>query len=425
MRLAALTAAAAFHLAGSASASTFQLFGAGTDGIATVGARAASASDGSASYYNPGGLGFGQGYGAEASGVTLLSGLTAAGSPQEFLSRFGVTITGDADVPLGEPLEGVFRIGTAVYVLPGALMETRTRFRDDPVFTYYDGRTSRLVLVPALGVRVTEWLGVGIGANLLADLSGPSSLRPAASGALETEVVQEARSAVSPIVGITFQPLDALRIAAVWRQRFAAYNEVVAFSEVGGVPLTGEVVGESFYTPQALTLAASFALTDAFTAEVDASYLSWGEWRGPLLDIAAELPGVNLGSRPNPEIWQDTWTVRASGRYTARLDAVDVRVQAGVGYEPTMMLDAAQRDSMLVDGDKLLLGLGMNVKVHDTPFNVGIAAQNQQILNVVGEHTSCVANCNASDESQELETSPIGGSGSVWAFSLGMGVEFR
>ncbi len=421
----ALLAACALHVATPATASTFYLFGAGPDGVAAVGARAASAIDGSASYYNPAGLAFGEGYGAEASAVYMLSGLKPAGKSQAFLAPFGVTITGDADIPLEEPLKGIFRIGTAVYALPDALMETRTRFRDDPAFTYYDGRTSRLVLVPALGMRIKKWLGIGIGANLLADLSGPSSLRPSSSGALETEVVQEARTAVSPIVGLALQPIDELRIAAVWRQSFGAFNQVVAYSEVGGVPLLGEVTGESFYTPEAVTLAASLALSDSFTAEVDASYLYWSEWRGPLLEISAELPGSNLRSQPNPEIWKDTWTVRASGRYTAQLNAVDVTVQAGVGYEPTMMVDDPQRDSALLDGDKLLLGLGVNVKIRETPFKIGIAAQNQQVLNVIGTHTSCIEGCRVSDESSEFETDPIGGSGSVWAFSFGMGVSFR
>ncbi len=423
--LGALGVLGALSIPGVATASTFYLFGAGTDGIATVGARAAGATDGSASYYNPAGLAFGEGYGAEASAVYMVSDLNAAGQSQDFLAPFGVTITGDADIPLSEPLKGMFRVGTSVYALPDALMETRMRFRDDPAFTYYDGRTSRLALVPALGVRLKKWLGFGIGANLLADLSGPSSLRPAASGALETAVVQEAQAAVAPIVGVTVQPVDELRVAAVWRQEFGAFNQVVAYSEVGGVPLTGEVVGESFYTPEAVTLALSLALSDDFGAEVDASYLYWSEWRGPLLDISAKLPGVDLKSHENPKVWQDTWTIRASGHYTARFDAVGVTVQGGVGYEPTMIVDDAQRDSMLVDGDKLLLGLGVNVDVHDTPFTVGIAGQNQQLLNVVGRNTSCVQDCDVSDESPQLETAPIGGAGSVWAFSLGMGVSFR
>src|SRR5262249_51812973 len=158
------------------------------EGIAAVNARAARATDGTATFYNPGGLALGQGVELSVAPTLGFSLLSAQGSRLPLEDPFGIAIAFAATVPLQGPLHDRLRVGFGAYSLPTGVAPLPARPTQQPLSPYYDNRPQRLVLLPALSVRLAKRFAIGVSANILGGVSGPASLTPGASGAPESRL---------------------------------------------------------------------------------------------------------------------------------------------------------------------------------------------------------------------------------------------
>ncbi len=409
-----------------AEASVFDLFGAGTDAIALSGAEAATATNGAAACSNPAGLAFGSGYGSELGGVYLASQLQAEGQRRAPVSPLGFTTLGDADVPLEGALHGVFRVGMALYLLPTSLMEVSVPFATEATLPYYEGRTDRFALVPALGVRLTSWFGVGVGASVLADLQGPSDIRTGQSGAAESEISQDVTTRVAPSVGLRLTPAEGWALALSYRRSISSRNNVESFSELAGEPLDGTVVAEAFFTPDVFVLGAAWQASVATRFELDVSYARWSAWEaGPGIVIRAELPGTTLVSRNEPVEWQDAWSLRAGATHGLTLGESRLELRGSLGYDPSIVPDTLQRDTTYADADKLVAGLGVKLLPKGLPIEFSLAAQHQRLLTATGVVERCTSGCDGRMGSTPVvEQRPLTASGGIWALSAGVGARF-
>lgn len=424
-----------------ARASAFDVYGFGPRGVASVGARAARADDGTSTFYNPGGLALGHGYHVQLGALYALSELTAQRHAVDFSDPAGVTIGVDGDIPLTGPLAGVLRFGYGGYALPDKLMHLGTPSRSDPVFPYYENRTQRLVVLPALGVRLADWLGIGVAANFFAGVSGPSQVAHGAGNALEARIDQEARSALAAIVGVQARPSDDFSLGLVYHQEFASPNLTRTLSDVGGVPLVVNVnLEQAFFTPDTFVLAAASKPTRRMDLELDVAYERWSAYRGPTMTADAALPGVSLRSRAEPHLWRDIWTLRAGASYRFDVGTKhELILDAGAGFEPSVQKSLQQGETNRLDGDKLLVGLGGSLVLHDVLPNtlrIGLGVQAQKVGSYSQEKRVCAARgqC-ASDQvwGRDPDNPSLGidnpgypklqGSGSVWAFAASLGVD--
>ncbi len=436
-------AAACFALGvcGAARANPFDVYGFGPAGVASVGARAARATDGTATFYNPGGLGLGHGYRVAVGALAAASALKAQGRRLPITDPAGVTVAIDADVPLEGPLEGVLRFGYGGYSLPDSLMHLQTPARTDPVYPYYANRTQRLVVLPALAARVTDWLGVGVAANVFASLGGPASLAGGPSGGLEARIDEEAPTTIAAIAGVQAVPADWLRVGVVYREQFAVPIATRSYSTVGSVPLVADVsLGQAFFTPDTYLLAFSVTPTPRLALELDAAYERWGKFKGPSMTTRATLPGVALYPRGQPDIWRDIWSVRGAASYRLGIGRHQLVLDAGAGYEPSTQRDLQQGETNLLDGNKVLVGVGAELALHDVlakhVLRFGAAAQLQH----VGAFSQSKRVCQATGTCTPDEvwgddplapanniTNPgypaLNASGSVWALSASVGVD--
>lgn len=445
----ALPRAAGLVLAGSlalgstrANANVFDVYGFGPAGVASVGARAARVNDGTAAYYNPGGLAFGRGYHFEVGALYTLSELEAQGKRHGISDPFGATLAVDADLPLKGPLAHRLRVGYGGYFLPDKLMRLQTPMRSDPNFAYFENRSQRLVVLPALAVRVTRWLGVGVSADVFAGLSGPAVLTQGASRALETRIDEEARTTLAAIVGVQARPSPGWRLGLVYHERFDSAESTLSMSTVGSVPLIVNIgTGQAFFNPDTFELASSTALSRRWNIELDLALELWSEYRGPVMTTGATLPGVNLESRAMPTLWRDIWTLRGATRY--RLDIGPRRrltLRAGAGIEPSVQSDLQQGETNLVDGNKFLFGLGATLGLEGVldghTLRLGLGVQTQ-VLSSYSQHKrvclrrgTCtldqVWGADPTRPNQNI-TNPgyptLTSSGSVWAFALSVGVD--
>lgn len=425
-----------------ARANAFDVYGFGPEGVASVSARAASVSDGTATYYNPGGLAFGSGYHVEVGALYALSELKAQGERHAISDPFGMTLALDADVPLEGPLAHLLRVGFGGYFLPDKLMRLQTPARTDPVFAYYANRSQRLIVLPALAVHVNRWLGVGVSADVFAGLSGPASLTQGASRALETRIDEEARTALAAIVGVQARPGPGWRLGFVYHEKFDSADSTLSTSTVGSVPLVVNIgTGQAYFNPDTFELAAGTSVTARLNLEFDVAYELWSEYRGPAMTTAATLPGVSLTSRAMPDLWRDIWTLRGAASYrfdVGRHDGLTLRV--GAGLEPSNQKSLQQGETNLIDGNKFLFGWGGTLGLrnllagHTLKLGLGVQAQFQssysQEKRVCTRGGYCtpdqVWGADLNNPTRNI-TNPgypkLTGSGSVWAFALSAGVD--
>lgn len=396
-------ALAACLAGGPAQASPLSVHGLGPAGVAEVGARAARADDGSAGFYNPGGLGMGRGVRLELAPTLGASGLSAGGRDLPLADPFGIAFSLDATVPLTGALRDRIRFGFAGYAPPAAALRLIARSAEEPLDPYFDNRTQRLVLLPAIGVRVTRSLAVGAGVDVLGGVSGPADVRPGATGAPEPRIDVEATTVAAVRAGVRLDLSPALRLALVYRQRFSIPARVTSVAEVGGVPLDVDVnVREALFDPDTFVLATSFELGRT-SLELDAYYARWSAYAGPTVQTAVTLPGVNLGSTPEPALFRDIAGLRAAATHEFELgERAALTARAGAGLEPSILNGARQLRTHLVDGDKVLGGAGATLRLRGV---VGEALQLGVGVNATGVLPS------------------QGAKGIFWSGSLGIGVD--
>jgi hypothetical protein len=425
--------------AGTARASAFDVLGFGPAGVAEVGARAARADDGTATFSNPGGLGLGHGVRLEVTPTLGVSALSTQGQTQPLVDPFGVSLAFDATVPFTGLLHDRIRIGFGAYLPPSGALHLVTRQSDQPFFPYYDNRTQRLVLVPAIAVRILDGLAIGAGFNVLGGVSGPATVSTGASGAPEPRLGLTAATSGAVNAGVRFDPDPHVRLAFAFRQQFAAPAVVESSAEVAGVPLAVSVATHSaLFDPTTLVAAASFDLGRA-SVELDASYALWSAYQGPWVSVQATLPGVNVLSALPADVARDVVSLRAAATYGIDLGArSEIVLRAGAGFEPSMLQSAQQGVTNLVDGDKLLGGLGATLAlrgVGPTTLRFGAGAsvtrvfpygQDKRVCMAVPCPPATVAGPDADHPSQGVDNPGyprLTGQGAFVSLALGVGVE--
>jgi hypothetical protein len=422
-----------------ARASAFEVQGLGPAGVAEVGARSARADDGTAAFFNPGGLALGEGTQIELAPTLGVSALRAGGEQRAVEDPFGITLAASGTVPLEGPLAGRIRLGLSGYFLPSGVLRLVLREGERPFFPYYDNRTQRLVVLPALGVRLSRVLGVGVGVNVLAGVDGPARVLPGATGAPEPRIDIEAKTVLAVNAGVRLDPSEHVRIALVYRQRFAIPMRIATVADVGGVPLAADIATRhAMFDPDTFIVASSFDLGRA-SFEVDALWQRWSEYEGPYLAVKATLPGVNLASRLPEGMWRDVISLRLAA--SVRLDVGKrslLVLRMGVGGEPTIMKSVRQGRTNLVDGDKASVGLGATLVLRDIlpkTVRVGLGASGQFVGAYAEDKVACMSQpCPAwtvvgpdgNDPGANIDNPGyprLEASGSFWTTSLGLGVD--
>ena len=421
-----------------ARAGAFEVMGFGPAGVAEVNARAARADDGTATFYNPGGLALGSGVRLEIAPALGVSSLSAQGKTLSLTDPFGASLAFDATVPFRGVLQDRIRIGFGSYLPPSGVLHLLARNASEPFFPYYDNRTQRLILLPSIAVRILDGLGVGVGVNVLGGVSGAATVDPGASGAPEPRIALSAATAVSVHAGVRWDPTPHVRLAFAFRQQFAAPAVVQSAAQVGGVALQISTTASALFDPTTLVAAASFDLGRA-SVEVDGSYAVWSAYGGPWVSVQATLPGVNVLSSVPGGVARDVVSLRAAGTYRFDIGAKsEVVLRAGGGFEPSMLKSFQQGVTNLVDGDKILAGLGATFAVRGlipATLRFGAGMNVQGVLPYGQDKRACavapcppdtVAGNDAIHPAQGI-TNPgyprLTGQGAFWSMALGIGVD--
>ncbi|MBK9032429.1 MAG: hypothetical protein IPL61_14150 [Myxococcales bacterium] len=338
-----------------AVANPIELFGFGSRHAAHAGAGIADVDDMAATWMNPAGLAAGR--------RTLTTGVLGAVSNLRINDRrtplaqpggglFGVTLP----APLGGPLAGRIGLGLGMYVLPTSIVRITAQFPDQPFFPYYQGRSERLVVVPGVGVRVTDTIEVGVAANFLAGLGGGIEAGEGATRALEARVDEIVPAVARLVAGARWRPRADLAVAAVYRQRFEVPFSTVAETEVAGEPIDLDLQATSQFSPHQVALGATWRPPGG-AIHLDLGYARWSSYPGPFVKVGSALPLVGPLAAELPSVpWQDTVSIRLGGDVALGPALIG---RAGYGFETSPVPASQPGVTNLLDGPKHTIGLGL------------------------------------------------------------------
>jgi hypothetical protein len=342
-------------------------------------------------------------------------------------------------------LEGALRdrirVGVAVHALPDRLMRLKIRSQSTPFFPYYDNRTQRFAIIPALAVRLAQGLGVGVGVNALTGVQGPLDVREGQSSTLETRIAQEAGTVARWIVGVRIDPTERLQLGATFRQSFGVPLTVSTTADVAGVPLAVDVsTAEALFDPTTLVVGARLEPFDRWSVGIDATYQRWSAWDGPLLSVDTTVSALSLESKPPKDLFRDTYGTRAALAWQAiRSPSSELTLHFAGGYETSMLDGSAQQGrTNFVDGPKVILGTGLSARFPGAvgqALRLGAGLQVHRVAEFEQDKVVCtqlpcpattVVGPDTARPSEGIDNPgypSLSGGGVVFAASIGVGVE--
>lgn len=425
-----------------ALASSFEVFGVHPEAMAEVSSRVAYAEDGAASFYNPGGLALGRDNRLELSVARNWSYLDANKVRRELSDPYSGTMTLAVGVPLEGPLHERLRFGIAMHALSSTLMRLRPQRQTTPFFPYYDNRTQRLVLMPTLAARITDRIGIGLGANVLAGVQGPVDVREGQSRAMESHIVEEATALLRVVAGIRWDLSDRLQLGLAYRQRFGVPLTITTEADIGGVPLVVDVSSaEALFDPATVVVGGRVFIGDRLSIELDLGYHRWSTWQGPLLFVDTTVSALAIASKPPRDVFRDTFSAKGASTWDVFHSATAaLRLHVGAGMETSMIDRAVQQGrSNYLDGMKILLGLGVSAsffKVLGNDLRISAGVQTQHVSTYEQDKVVCSAQpCPPSTVVGPDALNPsvgidnpgyptLRGGGQVMVGSLGIGVSY-
>ncbi len=245
-----------------------------------------------------------------------------------------------------------------MYVLPGSIARIIARFPDEPFYPYYQGRTERLVIVPGVGVRIARGVEVGVAANIMAGLGGALEASEGSTRALDTRVDEKVPGVARLIAGAAWQPLDALRVGLVFRQRFDVPFSTRAEIEVAGEPIDLDLRAAGQFSPTQLAAGVAW-ITRAATVSVDATFARWSASPGPFVEVKSELPLAGPLAAELPSVpWKDTFGGKI-GVEAPLGDAVILR--GGYAFETSPVPAKQPGVTNLLDGPHHTIAAGVGL----------------------------------------------------------------
>ncbi len=370
-----------------AEANYFDLFGTGGRSSAMGGAMTAAADDWTATYYNPALLTlettptFGFGYSLMAPALTMaFANPTPAYAPKQTAFQSGIIAGVSLPMPgrLGERLH----LGLAAFVPVGPFVRVRLNDSATPYFFAYDHAPSTFTISAALGLKITEWLRVGLGVHILASFAGPATMSlDIVNGRFPVrELDSELFIVPAPTAGIAITPLPGLSIGASFRSQIGLDVKLPATVQIDGLDaaLQLQIEGTTQWSPHQINFGAAYMLpVIPLLLTVDATYSLWSLAPDQSLNVVLTLAGADIDKlgltgaldAPTPgnerrlpkNYFSNTLAVRAGAEYRP-IDWFALR--AGYNFRPTHV-PIQTSGTNLLDNDTHTLSLGVGFRFPD------------------------------------------------------------
>lgn len=372
-----------------ASASPGELYGAGARAIGTAGVATALVEDGTAAFYNPAGLGIGAASGKVSLSLGYFAGMPFMGIRRQSddearLAAFPTQMPSSqgfvgfsALFPLGGKLANHVGLGLMIHHPQDKLMSVRVLEPRLPQWPRYDGSSDRFELAAGFGIRFSDQLSVGLGMTALAGLGGTVDFAiDLFSRQMQRRSIDFAlKEVISPIVGVTFTPFEALRIAANYRGDMIvpiSQPNAIDLGDLGQMVL--DVTGFSHYSPHQIALAVAYSATTNLRLTLEGKLDLWSLSPFPAMSVGVDMKGevpealgldrvMSFDTKDPAAGFRNTVTPGAAFEYTFPDGAT--RMRGGYAFRPSYIPDQIRPWSNFLDNNAHLFGIGATFQFHD------------------------------------------------------------
>ncbi|MBK7860727.1 MAG: outer membrane protein transport protein [Archangiaceae bacterium] len=392
-------------MAFAARAEVFDTFGFSPRATAMSGAMTAEAKDYSAVFYNPALLirpadstfGLGLNFFRPITEVTQTDSskvldCTYCTPPDTIGSSLGIA------GPLGGKLHNRVALGLGVHLPFQRLLHVDLPDPNRPFWYQYQAQSERIELFAGVGVKVFDWLQLGVGVQVLANLVGPGAETQVDLFSKQVKVRQvdsELQTRLAPNAGLVVQPISRLRFGFVYRGEIMVNLRIPATVDLQGVgTLAFTIEGIAHYSPHTFNLGVAWDVTDELTLTLDGSYEMWSRAPSPYMKISIDLSGdvlkalgldqaLDLQSDEQAPGFQDTISGKLAAEY--RLNK-RFSARAGAFYRPTHVPRQNVPGTNILDGTTLggSLGLGFNfddpLEIFAAPITIDLAGLGAVVL---------------------------------------------
>ncbi|MBN1947394.1 MAG: outer membrane protein transport protein [Bradymonadales bacterium] len=381
-----------------ARSSPFEVYGFGSRAIAMGNAQGAAVRDHPALYYNPANLTFrtqthlGLGLSLVMPALNVALPPTYEGH-EPTLPETNLGFSAGLVFPLGGLLDYRVAVGFAAF-LP-LIQLTRLESIDpcQPYFYVYQSLPDHVVLLPAVGLRLTPWLRTGAAVQVLAAMDSSVSVRADVPFRRidERSMVVEMDASYGPIFGFTLTagPVD---IGLTYRDdielRFHLPVDLL-FTDMGTLAI--DVGATALYSPAQVNLGVAWQLRhpDLLLA-ADATLAFWSNAPSPAAWIDAVMTDEEL--HPEEEIPEILFDFHTSEFYLGAEDILvprlgaewqvnpTIALRSGLFYRPSPIPDQTGSSNIL-DSSAVVVSLGAGatfpdtLQVTDQPFYVDLHFQ--------------------------------------------------
>jgi long-subunit fatty acid transport protein len=382
-----------------AGASNFQVFGFNPRGQAMGGALTAGDADYTAAYYNPAALtlrkevNFGAGL-----QLTLPSLFVDRGKRDSdratILPELHTGVSLGWRYPLGGIFEDKVALGIGVYLPLKRIARVQGIDPASPQFYLYQNLQDKLILVTSVAYAPVPWLSFGVGAQVLADLTGRVSLAlDVIDSAFDhASIVVDLQPSASLLAGVHLRPADGLNIGLAFRASSAlTFDLPVDVREGEALELIIGVSQTVLWSPHQVGLGVSWTSPALdLTLAVDATLALWSQAPDPSPRLSVDVGGklldafglgaaLDISARSKPIVlgFRDTVVPRLGAEWGP---AHWLKVRAGYFFRPT----PAPRQSgatAYLDNDAHVASVGAGFvfgdpfEVHQEPVEVDVALQ--------------------------------------------------
>lgn len=366
-----------------ARANPFDLFGFGARVRAMGGAGTAIADGASAAWYNPAAM-------AAAPGIVGEMGWMRADPTLDIDGRdVGVETT--EGLEFGFVLPGTvagarIAFGGAFHVPDARVVRFLVQSRERVQFALYSNASQRLVALLPVAVRITDWLDVGVGANLIGDNAGGVDfvIRQEGQGVSEGSLQAAQLAVAAPIAGLMLHPFEGLELGFAYRGELSIELDtpVTIHFEPLVIPpnpipiieasvLDVSALTVTHFQPQQASAAAAWRPLDPLLVTAQLTWRGWSSYIPPIPStrtvltggLAGLLPSLPEFPVPNPN-FHDTFEPALGIEWRAiQSTLVDVEGRAGYFYRSSPAPNQGGNTN-LVDNPAHGVSVGIGFHVH-------------------------------------------------------------
>lgn len=405
MRTARVLAVVALAAAASARAEQFTTYGFGPRAAAMAGAMTADASDYTGTFYNPALLVNRKdvNFGFSVNWYRTFTEVTSRDSSKPIDCTYcqppdAVGVSLGALFPLGGKVKNRVALGLALYIPTERLLRVLAPNANQPFWYHFNSHNERLIVYVGMGVKIVEWVTVGIGAQALADLVGKGANVQVDlfSKRVDAQVIDSHLAAhIAPVFGLQVRPLSRLRFGVTYRYEMSLRYEIPATVDLEGIgSLAFEAHGYTHYSPHTFAFGVAFEPIDELTLALDGEFALWEFAPSPYLGMTMDLSGetlealglgsaLDLGQEPPKPGFANTLGGKLGIEYRP---SKRFAIRGGLFYRPTPVPKQSAQGTNILDGSSVgvTLGGGFNfddpLEIFQSPIHIDLATQGQFMI---------------------------------------------